>query len=95
MHIPCNSTKFEIVSVTKVYQKSDTQSTEEQELFSSSFRQAGPSAKHSRRERKSEQSFRDKQTLLDPSQPKITNYTIESTELVLNYSSDSLVNQSP
>ena len=41
IYIPSNSTKFERVIVTKVFQKSEDNSNEEQEIFSNSFRQAG------------------------------------------------------
>ena len=90
MIISCNSTKFERVTVTKIYQKPEDSYFEEQEIFSSSFRQPNSSSKHPQHARKREHSFEEKERLLDPSQPKITEYTISSPPLILNYSSDSL-----
>ena len=90
MFISCNSTKFERVIVTKIYQKQEDPYSEEQEIFSNSFRQPNSLSKPTRRARKREHSFEEKKRLLDPSQPKITDYTISSPALILNNSSDSL-----
>ena len=93
MVIPSN--KFERITVTKIYQKAEDLYSEEQEIFSSSFRQASPTVKHPRRERKREHSFQEKQCLVDSSQPKITDYICSSPPLILNYSTDSLNATSP
>ena len=89
--IPSNSTKFERVSVTKVYQKPDLDYSEEHEVLSNSFRQAGPSRVPPKRVRKKEQTFKEKTLLVDPSQKKITDFTFDPQKLELHYSSDSLL----
>ena len=90
MVIPCNSTKFDRVKVTKIYQQPEPCYSEEQEVFSHTFRQAGPSRKLKKRERKKEHSYKEKKRLLDTSQKKITEYAVESNHLILNNSTDSL-----
>ena len=76
--------------MTKIYQQPDPCYSEEQEIFSHTFRQAGPSKKLTKRERKKEHSYKEKKCLLDTSQKKITEYAVESNHLILNYSTDSL-----
>ena len=92
IYIPSNSTKFERVIVTKVFQKSDDNSNEEQEIFSNSFRQAGRPHKVPKKQRKKEHSFKEKEKLIDKSQRKITEYADDvSPPLLLNVSNESLL----
>ena len=89
LYIPSNSTKFERVHVTKVFQKTTDSSVEEQEVFSNSFRQAGTPHKLSRKPRKREQSYKEKLNLIDKTQRKITEFVDDSLPLLLHDSNDS------
>ena len=92
IYIPSNSTKFERVVVTKVFQKSKDTSNEEQEIFANSFRQAGRPHKVPKKPRKKEHSYKEKKKLIDNSQRKITDYVEEvSPSLLLSVSNESLL----
>ena len=68
-----NSTKFERIHVTKMFQKTSDSSVEEQKVFSNSFRQAGTPHKSSRKTRKYEQSYKEKLKHINKSQRKSWN----------------------
>ena len=63
--------------VTKVFQKSEDTSTKEQEIFTSSFRQAGRPHKSPKKPRKREHSYKEKEKLIYNSQRKITEFVGE------------------